>query len=230
MTGKIFCIGRNKTGTTSLKKAFEVLGYSVGKQREAENLLVNYIEGDFDSIIEHCNSATVFQDVPFSWPGTYMYLDRAFPESKFILTVRDSSEQWYNSITKFHSKKFADGHRTPTRNDLINSTYIFKGQPWLVHKHIYGIEGENTYDKEIMIRNYEKHNEEVKEHFKDRPEDLLVLNLSEKNSYKKFCDFLDICSPYTDFPWENKTSNVTNKKDNISRIKKKLKRMKEKIQ
>ena len=35
---KIFCIGRNKTGTTSLKRAFEDLGYPVGDQRKAEIL------------------------------------------------------------------------------------------------------------------------------------------------------------------------------------------------
>jgi hypothetical protein len=35
---KYFCIGRNKTGTTSLKRAFEDLGYPVGDQRKAEIL------------------------------------------------------------------------------------------------------------------------------------------------------------------------------------------------
>ena len=30
---KYFCIGRNKTGTTSLKAAFEMLSYPVGNQR-----------------------------------------------------------------------------------------------------------------------------------------------------------------------------------------------------
>jgi hypothetical protein len=30
---KIFCIGLFKTGTTSLKKAFQDLGYTVGDQR-----------------------------------------------------------------------------------------------------------------------------------------------------------------------------------------------------
>ncbi|WP_347835069.1 sulfotransferase [Gracilibacillus sp. JCM 18860] len=229
---KIFCIGRNKTGTTSLEKAFKDLNYKVGNQRDAEKLLINYIEHDFESIVNYCNTAEVFQDVPFSWPDTYKHIDKAFPGSKFILTERDSSEQWYNSITKFHSKKFADGKRIPTKKDLINATYIFKGQPWLVHKHIYGITDENTYDKEIMIRNYEKHNAEVKEYFKDRPDDLLVINISQKDAFKKFCEFLKIESPpYNDFPWENKTSDIgANKNSKIIKLKRKLKRLKEKIQ
>ncbi|WP_138419837.1 sulfotransferase [Aquibacillus sediminis] len=213
MSQKVFCIGRNKTGTTSLKRAFEDLGFKVGNQREAEKLFVNYIENDFDTIIDYCNTANVFQDVPFSWPDTYKYLDKAFPGSKFILTERDSAEQWYNSITKFHSKKFADGHRIPTKKDLMNATYIFKGRPWLTHKHIHGITGENTYDKETMIDNYLKHSLEVKEWFKDRPRDLLVLNVADKGSYQKFCEFLKVEPQYDDFPWENKTSDISTKQN-----------------
>ncbi|MBI3882938.1 MAG: hypothetical protein HY305_01625, partial [Sphingobacteriales bacterium] len=106
---KIFCIGRNKTGTTSIEKAFIDFGYTVGNQRQAELLLSNYIKNDFDSIVSYSKSAQVFQDSPFSYPETYMHLDKAFPNSKFILSVRDSSEQWYNSITSFHAKLFGNG-------------------------------------------------------------------------------------------------------------------------
>ncbi len=76
---KIFCIGQNKTGTTSIRKACEDLGFDVGNQRVAENLLINYLENDFKSIIDYCKTANVFQDFPFSWPETYKHLDKAFP-------------------------------------------------------------------------------------------------------------------------------------------------------
>ncbi len=82
---KCFCIGRNKTGTTFLKRAFENLGYPVGNQRKAEILTGKYyFEGNFQPIVAYCESAQVFQDVPFSYPETYKHLDKAYPGSKFI--------------------------------------------------------------------------------------------------------------------------------------------------
>src|SRR5690606_32146124 len=103
---KIFCIGRNKTGTTSLAAEFKELGYPVGHQRTAEKLIDYYIANDFQPIIDYCRSAQVFQDAPFSWPETYKYLDEAYPNSLFILSVRDNAEQCYNYLTKFHSKLY----------------------------------------------------------------------------------------------------------------------------
>jgi hypothetical protein len=32
---KVFCIERNKTGTTSVKRVFQILGYRVGKEEMA---------------------------------------------------------------------------------------------------------------------------------------------------------------------------------------------------
>ena len=50
---KIFCIGQNKTGTTSLKKAFEELNFIVGNQRKAEILYDNLLSTNhFNEIIK----------------------------------------------------------------------------------------------------------------------------------------------------------------------------------
>ncbi|MDN7124492.1 hypothetical protein J6I90_06325 [Pseudidiomarina sp. 1APP75-32.1] len=202
---KIFCIGRNKTGTTSLKKAFQQLGYIVGHQREAERLHhKHYFAGRFDKFVRYCRYAQVFQDVPFSWPETYKVMDQAFPGSKFILTVRDSPEQWYNSITRFHGKLWGKDGAVPTADDLKNATYIFKGAPYNVVK-LHGTSDDDPYHRETLINHYKAYNQEIIEYFKDRPEDLLVLNLTEPDAYQKFIDFLGIESDYTAFPWENKT-------------------------
>jgi len=51
---KFFCIGRNKTGTTSLQVAFKELGFIVGRQRPAEILYDQYYyRGEFGPIIEY---------------------------------------------------------------------------------------------------------------------------------------------------------------------------------
>ena len=202
---KYFCIGRNKTGTTSLKRAFEDLGYPVGDQRKAEILTgKHYFEGDFPSIVDYCKTAQVFQDVPFSYPETYKHLDNAYPGSKFILTIRDSPEQWYRSITRFHAKMFGENGRVPTVDDLKSAPYVVPGFMYNVIR-VHGTSDENPYDKEVMVAHYERYNREVIEYFKDRTDDLLVINVSEKGAYQKFAHFLRVDSPFDDFPWENRT-------------------------
>jgi hypothetical protein len=202
---KYFCVGRNKTGTTSLKQAFEDLGYIVGHQRTAEQLYdKHFFKDDFDPILKYCKTGQVFQDVPFSYFKTLPHLDKHFPDSKYILTIRDDADQWYQSITKFHSKLFGRNGQIPTYEDLQNATYVRKGlMTRTVEAH--GTTKADPYNKTIMCAHYEKHNSDVLEYFKDRQEDLLVINLSQEGAYKSFIDFLGVESPYSDFPWENKT-------------------------
>ncbi|MFY0643007.1 MAG: hypothetical protein JXR19_00915 [Bacteroidia bacterium] len=202
---KYFCVGRNKTGTSSLDKAFQDLNFKAGNHHQAALLLRDYFSSNFDPIIEFCKTAQVFQDIPFSYPNTYKILDEAFPNSKFILTVRDSSEQWYNSVVRFHSKLYGEGS-IPTATQLKTAgRNVWEGWIWESVSGLYGTDELDPYDRDKLIPHYEAHNQEVKAYFKDRPEDLLVINLSNKDSYKKFCKFIQVESPFEDFPWENKT-------------------------
>lgn len=205
---KIFCIGDNKTGTTSLTAAMEELGYAIGSQRPAEFLLNDWAERDFKKLIKHCRSAEFFQDFPFSKPFTFIILDQKFPNSKFILTVRDSPEQWYDSLTKFHAQKWGTGGRIPTKEDLQNAFYRWKGQLWEANRYFYTSPESEPYDKHILIKNYNFHNASVIEYFRHKPDSLLVLNVSENGSFKKLCNFLGKEAPRDDFPWKNKTSDI----------------------
>ncbi len=201
---KYFCIGQNKTGTTSVKKAFEDLGFPVGDQGVAQRIADKYYFcADFQPIIEYCKSAQVFQDIPFSFPDTFKYLDQAFPGSKFILTVRDDGEQWYKSLIGFHSKVFGNGI-VPSAECLQEDDSFIKGF-WYKAVKLYGAPDEDIYNKEILIDSYNRYNKIVMEYFKNRPNDLLILNVAEKCSYTKFVEFLGIKPIYDDFPWENKT-------------------------
>ncbi len=205
---KFFCIGNNKTGTTSVEAAFVELGYVVGNQRQAELISMDYFDNNFSSIIEYCKTAEVFQDVPFSWPNTYKYLDAAFPNSKFILTIRDTPEQWYNSLVTFHAKKFGKG-AVPTADDLKKAKYVYEGWEWDVMSKLYSLsENEDVYQKEKLVSKYTKHNQDVIDYFKNREKDLLVINLSDKGSYKRLCDFIGKKPKRETFRWENKTENL----------------------
>lgn len=202
---KYFCIGRNKTGTTSVKKAFIDQGFVVGQQRYAQQLYdLDFFNGDFRRIIEYCNTAQVFQDIPFSLMETLEHIDTAFPGSKFILTTRDSANQWYNSLTRFHAKKFGRNGSLPTFNDLENATYVRKGFMTNIVS-IYGTSRDDPYNREILCQHYEMHNQYVRDYFFDRKEDLLDINLAEPDAYQRFTDFINVETPGTRFPWENKT-------------------------
>ena len=202
---KIFCIGCNKTGTTSLKITLEELGVIVGRKRYAENLLEDWARRDFSKIIRYCRTAQAFQDVPFSLPDTFKAVDQAFPGSKFILTVRDSPEQWYSSLVRFHGKIWANGRTPPTREDLQNATYIYKGHPWRANQLIFGTPEHDPYHKTTLLKFYENHNASVKEYFSERSDDLLVLNISVETDYQRLCSFIDVPPIRNAFPWENKT-------------------------
>jgi len=202
---KIFCIGANKTGTTSLEKALKDFGYKLGNQAQGELLLENYIKRDFKAIVRFCNTADAFQDAPFSFKHTFIALDQAYPNSKFILTVRDNDEQWYQSLKKFHSNLFAKNGLLPSSDDLKSATYRYKGFIWTVMNKVFGInESDNPYEESILKSYYNSHNNEVLDYFKHK-NNLLVINLSDKSSYKKFCDFIGKKPLYNEFPWENKT-------------------------
>lgn len=202
---KIFCVGRNKTGTTSLQKAFELLGYPVGDQRQAEVLFDrHYFERRFDPIVKYCRTAQVFQDVPFSCPYLFVTLDQRFPGSRFILSVRNDPEQWYSSLIRFHAKLWGTDGQPPTAAELKRAPYLYEGFSYKMLE-FYGTTDSDPYHKETLIQHYLDHNRTVIDYFKHRPQDLLVVNLAEKGAYQRFIDFLGITSPFTDFPRENVT-------------------------
>lgn len=188
---KVFCIGENKTGTTTVESVLASLGYKIGSQEKGESLLRAWAVRDFEPIVKLCKTADAFQDIPFSNDFTYEILDYVFPNSKFILTVRNNKDEWYESMTRFHTKIVGKG-RLPTMDDLKDFNYAYKEFLWEANKFKYGIDETTLYDYKIYTNQYEKHNDRVKEYFKYRPEDLLVLNLAEKDAMKKLFLFLGV--------------------------------------
>jgi len=190
---KIFCIGMGKTGTTSLEAFFRELGFTLGNQNKAEDLLEDWAIRNFTPIVAFARSAQVFQDIPFCLPFTYVFLDRAYPDSKFILSVRDDAEQWYESLIRFISGLVGKG-RLPTEDDLREFVHRHKG--WLLQsvKLIYGVSDENPFDKAQLTRVYESHNAAVQEYFRHRPGALLTINLREQDAAQKVMEFLGL--PY----------------------------------
>jgi hypothetical protein len=62
------------------------------------------------------------------------------------------------------------------------------------------------YDEISYKQNYLNHIADVKEYFKDRPNDLLILNVADEDSYQKLASFLNVkVAKDAKFPWLNKT-------------------------
>lgn len=194
---KIFVIGANKTGTTSIARFLINTGYRIGDQAVGESLLEQWAYRKFDDLLDYCQTADAFQDIPFSLLHTYQVLDQHFPKAKFILTVRDSADAWYDSLIRYH-RKILGLNRTPTAADLKNYTYNYKGELWDAQKLIFGINEDELYDRNLYKNFYEIHIRSVTHYFMNTPEKLLTLNVGEPDAAAQLCAFLDV--PYSGQP------------------------------
>jgi tetratricopeptide (TPR) repeat protein len=188
---KVFCVGRNKTGTTSIAAALQSLGLRLGLQARGERLKEDWARRDFARILDLCRTADAFQDMPFSQPYTFQAVDAAFPGSKFVLTVRDSAEQWFDSLLRFHTR-IVGKDRLPTADDLRAFEYHYQGYLWDSFVLTQGDDERLLYDRDTYIAGYHGHNRSIVEYFRHRPADLLVLNVGDADAMPRLCAFLGL--------------------------------------
>ena len=181
MQGKIIGVGFQKTGTSTLREALKILGYSV--KDTTPRALIPILRGNFKKVLKIIRNYDALEDTP--WYMIYKELDELIPGSKFILTIRDE-EAWYWSVSK-HIGDLRAAH----------------------HEWIYGRgKGLPKDDKENTINIYNRHNADVIEYFKDRPNDLLILDFTIGDKWEKLCDFLGKELPELPFPHYNKTAEI----------------------
>lgn len=178
---KVFGIGLSKTGTTSLARALETLGFKV---KDCMGV-TKYIKGDPASIDQAALvSYDAFTDTPI--PSFYRELDLLYPGSKFILTTRDI-EGWLKSCKKQFTKNLAE-KRSDAGNQLFLDLYDTV-----------------VFDEEKFKAGYKKFTDGVFHYFKGRPDDLLVIDIARGEGWEKLCPFLD--KPLQTIPFPK--SNVT---------------------
>jgi hypothetical protein len=202
---KVFCIGLNKTGTSSLEKEMKLLGFKVDNYKEAHKLMYAYENRDFNKIVEHCKGAEFFQDSPFSMKYTFYFLYNTYPDAKYILTTRGSAEEWYESIVRFHSKTHGTNGKKPTLEELKAAKRPHGRTIYDNLKMRFNTPDTDIYNKEILMEYYDSHNKDVIDFFRLKPKNFLILNLAEKDSYSRFCEFLQINSERDGFPHLNKS-------------------------
>lgn len=154
---KIFGIGLSRTGTTSLYYQMKAFGFTA----------VHY-PASMEEIEEHffCNDTTV--SVRFE------ELDRLYPNSKFVYTTR-ALQQWAPSCIKHF--------RIPERLALIRDMPP-ELKRWYDHAdlNLYGYDQLALVDvtEEEMVRAYHRHDQRVKNYFKERPMDLLMIDITDR--------------------------------------------------
>lgn len=171
MKAKVFCVGFHKTGTCSLGRALELMGYKnchgprgINKLIGVRTVMEHLFKKDYSPLFEFAEHYDSFNDSP--WFIIYKELDAHFKGSKFILMVRDK-EDWIESCVRCFGEKW--------------SPYRF---------FIYG-RGFPVGNEERYLKFYEKHNEDVISYFKNRPDDLLVVRLEDPDKAEKIRVFLN---------------------------------------
>jgi len=189
MKGLIIGAGFQKTGTSTLREALKILGYRV--KDTTPRALVPILRGNWKKIGRILEGYDAVEDTP--WYMIYRELDKHYPGSKFILTIRDE-DSWYTSVAK-HIGDLPAAH----------------------HEWIYGRgRGIPSRDRKNTISVYHRHNEGVKTYFRDRPGDLLVLDFTAGDGWQKLCEFLDREVPGVPFPHYNKTTEAEKRKKGVA--------------
>ena len=99
---KVFCVGFNKTGTTTLGKSFELLGYRNSSFNK--NVWRNYyLKGRIDKVLYYTSKFDSFDDLPWLKEDLIPVLDENFPGSKFVYLERNIDD-WKNSISNWTFK------------------------------------------------------------------------------------------------------------------------------
>lgn len=172
---KLFCIGLSRTGTKSLTVALYILGYNIIHYPSDKITFNELASGNFNfSVLKDYDGISDITVSPY-----YAQLDKIFPNSKFILTIRDK-KAWLTSFERHWSD------RDPFNDLTQNETYMKVRR--LLRASVYGT---YKFNRERMSYVFDLHLKNVLDYFKHKPEKLLVLNIFEDGAWKKLCNFLN---------------------------------------
>jgi hypothetical protein len=197
---KVFGIGYNKTGSSTLEEVFRRMGYLVPVQWEQESALTEEVQrGNYGPLRDFVSRYEAFQDMPFSQDMTFVACDVLFPGSKFILTVRDPDD-WFRSMLNFHRKVF--GFDSPDeigeaffkgKDFYIRTNYIYENKRRMVQRlegHALLDDWSLLYDPDHYKAIYLNRNREILSYFQHRPDDLLVIDITREADTRRICGFL----------------------------------------
>lgn len=163
---KIFGVGLSRTGTTSLSWALLRLGLKV----------VHFPEKIDDVFSHHAATDTRIA-------AQFDVLDKGFPDSLFILTVRNLDD-WLHSMERFWAA-YDQFNGSPGMRDF--------------HAQLYGAA---DFDRDTYADAFVRHVNRVKAHFAARPEVFLQMDICAGDGWAKLSPFLEVPMPSIPFPTE----------------------------
>lgn len=184
---RFLCCGLSKTGTKSLHKAMQILGFNSKHWcPEIMRDLILFDRKDFNFSVY--KEYDVISDIPEAL--FYKEFLSSYPNCKFILTIRDTQD-WLLSIKHHYEinvdKKIKD-------NILLEEAKITQQLAY----------GSKSFSKELYSKNYKKHNSNVLL----TSTNTLVMNICDGDGWNVLCPFVQKDIPKTTFPWENHGSNT----------------------
>lgn len=185
---KVFGVGLNKTGTSSLRRALVSLGYSHCDIRG--RLTGMFLKGHIGQVLETSKEFDSFEDWP--WPMIYREAFAHYGDSaRYVLTTRRSSEAWVESL-KAHSLT-----TSPDNNP---------------RKRVFGYAYPHGAEAQHMAF-YESHNAQVRQFFADNNASDLLIELCWEtgDGWDELCNFLD--EPLQDKPFPHANKRVGNPRD-----------------
>lgn len=199
MSLKVIGAGFGRTGTLSLKKALEILGFDpcyhmfeVGQNPDHPKMWWQVSEGTAP------NWHAMFADYQacVDWPACAYYYElyQAFPGSKVVLSKRDP-EKWYRSAKE---TIYPMSHSFPAwARTLFKRLKYFHG---LVENIIWqGTFSGRFLDEEHAIQVFDQHLVDVRQKI---PAEHL-LEFEAVDGWAPLCDFLGVEIPDEPFPYEN---------------------------
>ncbi|HEX3945852.1 MAG TPA: sulfotransferase [Rhizomicrobium sp.] len=182
---KVFGIGFQKTGTSSLDEAFRILGYRTDKgvfinaPAKRDSIFIDPPLTNtkvLERVLPIAQVKDAFSDNP--WPLLYRELDALFPDSKFVLTVRDS-QRWLASLVRHYGDR---------EGNVLEWLYGCRSIP--------GNEAQ-------CLAVYEAHNVAVRKYFASGPDALLEIDIERAPQWDALCAFLSRPVPAKAFPHSN---------------------------
>ncbi len=186
---RVWGIGMHKTATTSLHHAFGILGLKSAHWQTApwaKRVWREVTQNGQSAALERFYAAC---DLPI--PLIYRQLDRAYPGSKFVLTVRDEWK-WLKSVAN-HWRHDSNPFRCQWDSDVFTHR---------VHNLLYG---RKDFDATTMLERYRRHNNDVVDYFKWRSDDLFIMDMDSGDGWRPLCNFLKLPVPNVPYPHKLKT-------------------------
>jgi hypothetical protein len=177
----VFGVGLSRTGTLSLSRALSMLGIVTSHYPNDPTTQDELKDGRYAlTLLRTVQAITDIPAAPF-----YPQLDQAFPGSRFILTTRET-EAWLASVER-HFSMYVDRRRDAFDDFMFACVY-----------------GSLSFSAERFRYVRDLHERNVRSYFADRPEDLLILDVSEPDPWGVLCGFLGRPVPPEPYPHVNK--------------------------